>query len=120
MRRDKDGNLRELHVDKAMKVLKAEVYEPVKPDGKGDLHPEALIGECEYFKTHEYKLSEGAVSLTVNADSFLAVTTVSGECEIVCPEGIFKLPLGRTVFIPAGEDFRVTLSGSSTVITVEV
>jgi mannose-6-phosphate isomerase class I len=120
MRRDKMGNLRELHVDKAMKVLRAEVYEPIIPNTEGDLHPDALIGECEYFKTHEYKLAEGEVSLTVGEESFLAVTAVSGECEIVCPEGRFNLSLGRTAFIPAGEDFRVTLSGSGTVITVEV
>ena len=120
MRRDKDGNLRELHVDKAMKVLKAEVYKPVKPDGEGDLHPEALIGECEYFKTHEYKLSEGAVSLTVNWDSFLAVTTVSGDALIECSEGASKLPLGKSAFIPAGEPFPISISGTGTVITVEV
>ena len=120
MRRDKDGNLRELHVDKAMKVLKAEVYKPVKPDGEGDLHPEALIGECEYFKTHEYQLSEGAVSLTINRDSFLAVTTVSGDALIECSEGTFELALGKSAFIPAGEPFPISISGTGTVITVEV
>ena len=120
MRRDKNGNLRELHVDKAMKVLKAEVYEPVKPNTEGDSHPEALIGECEYFKTHEYKLSDGAVSLTVNEESFLAVTTVLGDAVIECSEGRFTLPLGKTAYIPAGEEFPITVSGSGTVITVEV
>ena len=55
MRRDKDGNLRELHVDKALRVLSPTVYpESAKPTPGKD--GGRLIGECEYFTTTEYKI----------------------------------------------------------------
>lgn len=120
MRRDKNGNLRELHVDKAMKVLRAEIYEPVIPSTEGDAHPNNLIGECEYFRTHEYKLSDNAVNLTVTDESFLAITAVSGDATMLCEDGTVTIKRGETVFIPAGEKYDVTLSGNATVITVEV
>jgi len=109
MRRDKDGNLRELHVDKAMKVSLLEPYKEMEFD-KSD---ESLIGKCEYFETHKYKLNFTKMTFNVENDSYLSVTCVKGDGVI---EGE-KIGLGDTFFIPAGSG-EVSVAGTLEIITV--
>ena len=111
MRRDKDGNLRELHVEKAMKVSDLKPYETVKCDGDD----ESLIGLCEYFETHKYTLKFTHEALTVDETSFLAITCVKGSGEI-CGE---KMSLGDTFFCPAGVG-KIDVYGDAEIITVRV
>ena len=111
MRRDKDGNLRELHVDKAMKVSLLEPYS----EAKFDTDDESVIGSCEYFETRKYKLNFTKKSFNVEKDSFLSITCVAGEGTI---EGE-KLGLGDTYFIPAGEG-KITVEGEAEIIAVTV
>ncbi len=113
MRRDAEGNLRELHVDKAMAVS---LLEPYKADTRVENSPE-IIGSCEYFETAKYKLSFTNKSFTVDNSSFLSVTCVSGEGEI---EGE-KIRKGDSFFCPAGAGRIVVSSGESLeIITVRV
>lgn len=111
MRRDKDGNLRELHVEKAMKVSLLEPYS----EREFDKNDESLIGVCEYFETHKYKLNFAKMNFNVADDSFLSITCVSGEGTI---EGE-KITLGDTFFIPANSG-DVTVEGDLEIITVKV
>ena len=110
---DKDGNLRELHVEKAMRVTDLDVYKPTKNENDD----ESLIGKCEYFETHLCKLNLTKTSIYVTEDSFLAVTCVRGCGEI---DGE-KIALGDTFFIPAGAG-EVELAGEENAefITVSV
>ena len=111
MRRDKDGNLRELHVEKAMKVSLLEPYS----EREFDKNDESLIGICEYFETHKYKLNFAKTTFKVTDNSFLSVTCVGGEGTI---EGE-KITLGDTFFIPAGSG-DITVEGDLEIITVKV
>lgn len=111
MRRDKDGNLRELHVDKAMKVS---MLEPYKHAVYGN-ESEEVIGKCEYFKTSKYKLKLSKMLFNVTSDSFLSITCVGGEGVI---EGE-KISLGDTVFCPAGAG-DVCIEGDLEIIAIEV
>jgi mannose-6-phosphate isomerase len=110
MRRDKDGNLRELHVDKAMKVSLLEPYS----ESEFDTDDESVIGKCEYFETRKYTLNFTKQTFNVENDSYLSITCVSGEGTI---EGE-KITRGDTFFIPAGEG-TVTVSGSLEIIAVK-
>lgn len=113
MRRDKDGNLRELHVQKAMKVTDLDTYKPTEfssPDG-------SLIGKCDYFETHIYKLNFTKMSIFATDDSFVAVTCVKGEGTV---DGE-KITLGDTFFIPAGTgEVELSANGEGHFITVSV
>ena len=111
MRRDKDGNLRELHVDKAMKVSLLEPYK----DASFKKDDESLIGLCEYFETRKYQLKLSKQSFNVNDKSFLSITCVSGEGNINGE----KMSLGDTYFAPAGAG-EVTVEGSLDIIAVSV
>ena len=109
MRRDKEGNLRELHVDKAMKVSLLEPYK----EAKFDTDDESVIGKCEYFETRKCSLNFTKQSLNVENNSYLSVTCVKGEGTI---DGE-KISLGDTFFIPAGEG-EVTVEGKLDIIAV--
>ena len=109
MRRDKDGNLRELHVDKAMKVSLLEPYS----ETVFDTNDESLIGSCEYFETRKYKLNFAKMAFNVGEDSFLSITCVGGSGEI-CGE---KIAFGDTFFSPAGSG-EITVCGDLEIIAV--
>ena len=110
MRRDKDGNLRELHVDKAMKVSLLEPYK----EAKFDTDDASVIGKCEYFETRKYQLNFTKMCFNVEKDSYLSITCVKGEGTI---EGE-KIGLGDTFFIPAGAG-EITVFGNLEIIAVK-
>ena len=111
MRRDKEGNLRELHVDKAMKVSLLEPYK----ESIFDKNDESLIGTCEYFETRKYKLNLSKITFKVEKDSFLSITCVGGEGKIESE----KISLGDTFFIPAGAG-EITVDGELEIIAVSL
>ena len=109
MRRDKEGNLRELHVDKAMKVSLLEPYR----ESEFDTDDKSVIGKCEYFETKKYSLNFTKQTFNVENNSYLSITCVKGEGTI---EGE-KITRGDTFFIPAGEG-EVTVEGNLDIIAV--
>lgn len=113
MRRDKDGNLRELHVDKAMLVSDLSVYKAAPRDEKND----EIIGKCEYFETSKCKLNRTNRAFLVDGTSFLSITCVSGE-GLLEGERIAK---GDTFFCPAGVgEVVVSTDGELDVICVKI
>jgi mannose-6-phosphate isomerase len=111
MRRDKDGNLRELHVDKAMKVSLLEPYQ----EAVFDKNDESLIGTCEYFETRKYQLNFTKIAFNVENDSFLSITCVSG-CGSINGE---KMQRGDTFFSPAGSG-EIIVEGECEIIAVRL
>jgi mannose-6-phosphate isomerase len=109
MRRDKDGNLRELHVDKAMKVSLLEPYN----EAVFDENDESLIGTCEYFETRKYKLNFTKMTFNVGCESFLSITCVGGS-GVINGE---KISLGDTFFSPAGSG-EIVVEGDIEIIAV--
>ena len=109
MRRDKAGNLRPLHVDRAMNVLDTTPY--VSPDFSS-CAPD-LIGKCRYFETYERRVL-GATCIGVGSDSYLSLTCVRGSGKIenlaVCA--------GDSFFAPAGVG-ELTIEGDMTLILVK-
>ena len=113
MRRDKAGNLRELHVEKAMSVCDLDVY---KGAPRVENSPE-IIGKCEYFETAKYKLNFTNLPLFVDESSFLSVTCVGGEGTV---EGE-KIAKGDSFFIPAGAgDILITGGENLEILTVKI
>jgi mannose-6-phosphate isomerase len=87
----KDGKPRELHIEKALKVIDYHRYEPKKFKGN-------LIGKCQYFSSYSYDEKEKHVK--ASSDSFASITFLEGE-------GSFAgIPFRRfdTFFIPAGKE----------------
>lgn len=97
-RRDKDGNLRELHVEKALEVT---TLAPVKKVPS----PEPHIGICKYFTVDKVNLTgkvTNKLSGSVGDDSFLHVLVLEGQGQIKCGSDEFSYKKGDSYFIPAG------------------
>ena len=98
-RRDKNGNLRPLHVEKALAVsdLRKSPALPEIPDGA-----DVLLAECGYFEVRRLRFDgEGAVTAT--AESFTALTVTEGEGTLVYDGGELDFAKGDTLFVPAQE-----------------
>ena len=98
-RRDKNGNLRPLHVEKALAVsdLKKSPALPEIPDGA-----DVLLAECGYFEVRRLRFAcEGSV--TASGESFTALTVTEGEGTLSYEGGELAFAKGDTLFIPAQE-----------------
>lgn len=101
----KDGKPRELHVEKALKVLD---YEPYNPP----VFKEPLIGECSYFSSSHYDVKKEVIS--ASKTSFASLTFLKGEGTFA---GI-SYKQGDTFFIPAGQ--KGLLEGTGEYVYTEV
>ena len=87
-RKDKNGNERELHIDKALKVTNLKKFAPTAF--------EDCLGKSEYFTVKKYEI-EGELQLTADESSFQCVTCVKGNGFIEAME----IKQGDSFFIPA-------------------
>ncbi len=104
---DKNGNKRELHVDKALKVTNLKKYAPVKTDGE-------RLALNKYFTLSRLRLN-GKTSVYADEKSFRCLTLVDGTCAVNGKEML----LGDSFFVPAGTG-EVALDGSGDVLISEV
>ena len=95
----KDGKKRELHVDKAMKVVSFKPYRPI-------VFATPIMGECAYFRSILGKVS-GKAEIAAPTDSFASLTFLSGKGRFI---GI-DYKQGDTFFIPAGKSGEIEGEG---------
>ena len=111
MRRDADGNMRELHLEDAMRVARLGAYEvPPRVEKNGE-----ILGKCDYFEVRKCKVEFTKTPLFAGKDSFVSVTCVFGCGSI---EGQ-TLSLGDTYLVPAGYG-EYFIEGDLTAILVSV
>ena len=104
-RRDKDGNLRELHTEEAAECIDYTVrkdyrtnYIPAKNQGVG-------LVRCKYFNTAVYDLDEPMTLDYSELDSFVIIIGVKGEGVFTDGEGNeTSLREGETMLVPATTD----------------
>ncbi len=89
-RRDKDGNTRPLHIEKALEVSTLKKSPEINRVGN-------ILAECEYFKVQKLTVSEKA-DVKVNTDSFMSLIIISGNGTV---DGI-PVTKGDSLFAPAG------------------
>lgn len=95
LRRDKNGNTRPLHIDKAIDVscLKKQCA-PIKNIGDG------IIAKCEYF-TAEKLTVYGEKEIVTDTLSFRAFVVAEGNGQIEANGKILSFTKGDCIFIPA-------------------
>ena len=93
-RRDKNGNARELHIEKALDVTTLAPCETNREtDGK-------ILASCKYFTVEKFCCkSSGEVSLS--DDCFRSVIVLSGNAELTVGDTKLKISKGDSIFIPA-------------------
>jgi len=106
-RRDKDGNTRPLHIEKAIEVSElapAKIYEN---DGK-------ILAKCKYF-TVEKEVCSGDAEIVVTKDCFKSVIAVSGTGELKHGDTKIEFKKGDSIFIPA-QDAKADIKGECELI----
>jgi mannose-6-phosphate isomerase len=111
-RRDKNGNERELHVDKAMLVTDLKRYERVIPVVGDD--GEDVLASCRYFHATRITVS-GECKISTDARSFKCLTCVRGAGRV----GEMDVAAGDSLLVPANFG-EVTLSGEMEIVCTQV
>lgn len=107
---DKNGNPRELHVEKGLISTKPLPRKKQSTPAEDDIR---VLGISKYFKVSELTLL-GKKSLETNKKSYNVVTIVSGTAKLED----MPLKAGDSVFIPAGYG-KWTLEGDATIIMAQ-
>lgn len=106
-RRDKDGNLRELHFDKAVQVLN------MNPIGDTSQKPRyvryfygcsrEMLCRCKYFETEKIQVTKGfSFSVMKNSFQVLLCTNGEGGLETDGSNRPLRFQKGSCIFLPAG------------------
>jgi mannose-6-phosphate isomerase len=106
-RRDAQGQLRELHLDRALEVINygeqppARVApRPLNSDGWKGGDEGALLVSCPYFAMERWEL-RGALDRTTNPDSFQILTAIDGAARLTWVGGEVGLGRGESIVLPA-------------------
>lgn len=102
-RKDKEGNLRELHTDLALDAINyKEVADKVDYD-INTIDQAVNLATCEYFTTNVLNLTKSFDRDVYLLSSFVVYMCVEGSGEIVCENGTKEtIKKGETLLVPAG------------------
>ncbi len=114
-RPDKEGNPRQLHIEKGVMASvtqkQAERIIPNCSDGT------RLIASCEYFAVKELCVKDVA-QMERHKESYQALVCVDGCLELISGSDKEILDAGETVFLPAGFG-KYSLKGNGTILITE-
>lgn len=120
-RRDDNGNLRELHVDKALEVSNFTPSNTTDNQGaEKDITGGKIkeLASCEYFKTELYKI-DSEIDINVDDSSFVSLIAITGNVIVKGKENEIELNMGESIFIPANEG-NVKIIGSAEIIKTTI
>ena len=114
-RRDKNGNPRELHIEKGVmaSVTQKQTERQIPSCSDGT----RLIASCEYFAVKEFCV-DGLAEMECHKESYQAIICVNGSLELISGDDKEILNAGQTVFLPAGFG-KYSLKGKGTVLITE-
>ncbi|MBO6297091.1 MAG: class I mannose-6-phosphate isomerase [Prevotella sp.] len=101
-RRDKDGNMRELHTEEAAESIDYHVEKDYQTHYQNRKNEGVELVRCPYFKTAVYDLDEPMQLDYSELDSFVVLIALDGEAELTDNENNrVTLRAGQTVLYPA-------------------
>ena len=106
-RKDKYGNERELHIEKALEVTNLEKFKLTEFKGE-------TLGACEYFTVTKQK-TDGQLTFFTDSGSFACVCCTSGRGKI---ENL-DISAGDSFFIPAGYG-KYAISGNLEILITKI
>lgn len=120
-RRDKDGNLRELHTEKALKVIRG--FEESEVDAirfgeKDKIGVGECLASCKYFGVNRIALENDEVELKTNG-VFHSLLCVDGEGEILCGNESYPIEKGDSYYL-CEEIESYKIKGTATVLVSRI
>ena len=124
-RKDKNGRLRELHIDKALDVVdlrgSANPRQPMRMLNFHTGYATELLGRCRYFKTERMILnterSRKMATIRSTRESFIALLCTDGSGTMFWERSYLPFFKGDCIFIPADSE-PIQLHGKSTLLKV--
>ncbi|MBS9462707.1 class I mannose-6-phosphate isomerase [Flagellimonas sp. 389] len=112
-RKDKDGNLRELHTELALDAIDYEKKDDFKVNYSSATDAVNEMVDCPYFKTNFLNLTTTMHLDVTDRDSFTIYMCVEGEAEIKNDWGTVSLVNGETILIAAAStSINITTTGT--------
>ena len=101
-RKDKEGNLRELHTELAKDAIDYTVYDSYKTDYQKNLNDTNKLVSCDYFTTNLLELDNPLKKDISTIDSFITYMCIEGSCELEDnKQNKININRGETILIPA-------------------
>ncbi len=115
---DANGKPRELHTELAKDAIDYRFYDDCKSRPEPLDSSTSELVKCAYF---DVKLvnAAGTMEIINSDDSFMAVSCLSGKCEIAVGKNSVDVKQGETILIPAAAR-QFTTTGTATLLTVTV
>lgn len=121
-RKDRFGNSRELHIQKALDVMDCSPYMLQKFETEfemGEHYETRLLCSCKYFISSYYRI-EGEMELIFAEESFTSIICVNGAGTLRVKEGdaeemAFKA--GESIFLPKSENVYRIEGGCEVIVT---
>ncbi|QWX84440.1 class I mannose-6-phosphate isomerase [Cellulophaga sp. HaHaR_3_176] len=119
-RKDKNGNLRELHTDMALDAMDYEKKDDFKVAYSKQNNRVNDMVDCPYFKTNYIDLTEDLEQNITTRDSFTIYMCVSGQAIIVNEDGETTVKKGETVLVPANSNKVILKTKGVTLLEVTI
>ncbi|WP_405385091.1 type I phosphomannose isomerase catalytic subunit [Maribacter sp. LLG6340-A2] len=119
-RKDKEGNLRELHTELALDAVDYEKKDDFKISYSKELNTVETMVDCPYFKTNFIELTKDVVLNTKERDSFTIYMCVGGKALVKTAEGEAHIKKGETVLLPAMTDKIELISTGAKLLEVTI
>ena len=116
-RRQADGSLRELHIDKACDVIRpfdANEIDAIRYSRELPASRDTILADCDYFRVEKLALSKDTHTLFQNG-YLRHLLVIDGEGTIECDGVSYPFRRGNSILLPASLD-HLTLTGDGTVL----
>lgn len=120
-RRDKFGKPRQLHIEKAIDVIKMETPENInhqEPIEDAFGNDKTMLVQCKYFECHKYVVKE-ELQLPIDETSFQSIVVVDGAGQISDDKQTMEFGRGDSFFIPAFKNI-IKITGQCEIIVTHI
>ncbi|WP_276165821.1 type I phosphomannose isomerase catalytic subunit [Zobellia alginiliquefaciens] len=112
-RKDKNGNLRELHTEQALDAIDYTKKDDFKVKYNNDKNKVNDMVDCPYFKTDFLDLDSELTQDVTERDSFTIFMCVGGSATIANESGSVQIQKGETTLLPAQTNsIKITTTGA--------
>tara|TARA_R110002051_G_scaffold157113_1_gene228693 strand:+ start:3344 stop:4306 length:963 start_codon:yes stop_codon:yes gene_type:complete len=119
-RKDKEGNLRELHTDLALDAMDYQKKDDFKVAYSTKNDSVNTMVDCPYFKTNYINLTKDLIQNIADRDSFTIYMCVSGDAVVINETGEATIKKGETVLVPANTNLVTIKTNNATLLEVTI
>lgn len=112
-RRDKFGNARELHLEKALDVLDFQKYVLTEYPATA-METGRILCRCKYFESLLVEV-DGTEKLQLHADRFSSLVCINGTGSLTVSNTTMEIMAGESVFFPAQQE-NLVITGKLTIV----